>query len=90
MSMLVMTAQSVSTMLTASRRPPRPTSSTARSSGVCDSSRMMARLVNSKYVSETSPRAASTASKCGTSAAALTAAPSMRQRSSKRTRCGEV
>jgi hypothetical protein len=88
MSMLVTIAQSLSKALTASSRPPRPTSRMTRSSGVAAKSETIARSVNSKYVSVTSPRARSTASKCGSSSLPSTLAPPIRQRSSKWTRCG--
>ena len=48
MSMLVMTAQSPSKALTASRRPPSPTSRMTRSSGAAASRRAIASSVNSK------------------------------------------
>jgi hypothetical protein len=53
MSMLVTTAQSVSITLTASRRPPRPTSRITASSPRDANRCMIASVVNSKYVSET-------------------------------------
>ena len=48
MSMLVMRAQSVSMMLTASSRPPRPTSRITASSPARAIACKMARVVNSK------------------------------------------
>ena len=86
--MLVISAQSASTALTASSRPPMPTSRITRSSGAWASARMIASVVYSNQVSVTPPRAASTASKCGNSTSAVVDSPLRRQRSSKYTRCG--
>ena len=87
-AMLVISAQSASTALTASSRPPMPTSRITRSSGAAASSRMMTSVVNSNQVRVMPCRADSTAAKCGSNAAALTISPFRRQRSSKCTRCG--
>ena len=57
-AMLVITAQSVSKAFTESKRPPRPTSRITRSSAASDSSRAMARVLNSNWVSAISPASA--------------------------------
>src|SRR5260364_76298 len=81
-------------ILTASSRPPRPTSritaSSARAAKLC----RIASTVNSKYVSDTGSakarRARSTASKWGSKASSLSISPSTRARSFNDSRCGEV
>ena len=90
MATLVTMAQSASTRLTASSRPPRPISITTASSGSREKARNITSVVNSKYDSDTSPRASSTCSKSGSSASSDSSSPSMRMRSLKRSRCGEV
>ena len=67
--MLVTTATSASTTLTASSRPPRPTSRTTASRFARAKSHSAASVPYSKYVSGTSARASSTALKAATSAA---------------------
>ncbi len=74
-------ATSASTMLTASSRPPKPTSSTI-ASGVQESNTSnAARVLNSKNVSESPPSASAMRSNAATSDASETHAPSRRIRS---------
>lgn len=77
----VTTAQSASKTLTASSRPPSPTSSITTSTAAPEKASHAARVPNSKYVREASPRAASTFAKEAHSTSSEAGRPSMRTRS---------
>ena len=81
---LEITEHDGSITMTASSRPPNPTTKIATSKREAANKLKIAKVVNSKYVSDTSPprvRAASTRSKCGSKSSGCTVSPCTRQRS---------
>ena len=81
-------ARGVGMTFVASSRPPSPTSTTARSTFAARNARNPARVAVSKKLSD-GPRASASA-RSGTSASSPMGSPSMRMRSAKRARCGDV